>query len=266
MARNAAIAPAATSAPSTSPSSPPTAAAGRTSSRASRCPAAGRRVECGRARRRRWGTGRRRRAARSPRPSWPRAARRRCWCRSGPARAAGPWCRGTWPASASRSPTAGGAAEPARRRPRLPRRTRLLHGSGRRRRPAPAPRAPGTAIAISLNQYWKACTSVIDRMPPATTLSVTTTRDDGDRRPSGGSPVTCCSTRPAPCSCGTRYSQAMTRPARWHSAAHRREPQPDLREVRHRVRTGAAQRRGHEQLQREVAGGEPDRVPQHRGR
>ncbi len=32
----------------------------------------------------------------------------------------------------------------------------------------------GSAIAITLNQYCSACTRVIDRIPPATTFSVTT--------------------------------------------------------------------------------------------
>ena len=62
----------------------------------------------GRARRRGWGAGRTGRPGRA-RPGWSGGPRRRPgWCRSGPARAAGPWCRGTWPGSASRWRTARG--------------------------------------------------------------------------------------------------------------------------------------------------------------
>ena len=61
----------------------------------------------------------------------------------------------------------------------------------------------GSAMATTLNQYCSACTRVMDRIPPATTLSVTTsaTTTTPTQR---GRPVTSRSTRPAPCSCGTR--------------------------------------------------------------
>ena len=38
---------------------------------------------------------------------------------------------------------------------------------------SPSRASAGTAMAVSLSQYWKACTNVIDRMPPATTLVMT---------------------------------------------------------------------------------------------
>ena len=47
------------------------------------------------------------------------------------------------------------------------------------------------------------------------------------------------------------------------SLRSRREPQPQLAEVGQGERARAAQRRGHEEQQRQVAGGEPDRVPEH---
>ena len=61
----------------------------------------------------------------------------------------------------------------------------------------------GTASAINLNQYWNACTSVIERIPPATTFAVTTSAT-ATMPTHRGRPVTCCSTRPAACNCGTR--------------------------------------------------------------
>jgi hypothetical protein len=59
-----------------------------------------------------------------------------------------------------------------------------------------------------LPQYWNACTSVIARMPPPSTL--TTTMAVTIRPPNhGGRPVIVVSVRPADCSCGTRYSTPM---------------------------------------------------------
>ena len=61
----------------------------------------------------------------------------------------------------------------------------------------------GTAIAPSLNQYCTACTSVTERIPPATTLRVTTTVT---RSPPThvGAPVRLRRASPAPCSWGSR--------------------------------------------------------------
>ena len=47
------------------------------------------------------------------------------------------------------------------------------------------------------------------------------------------------------------------------SLRSRRRAEPDLAEVGQGERARAAQRRGHEQQQRQVAGGEADRVPEH---
>src|SRR5688572_30836514 len=60
----------------------------------------------------------------------------------------------------------------------------------------------GAAIATSLSQYWKACTKVIDRMPPAatTTPTMTATASAPTQR---GSPVVMPTVRAAPWSCGT---------------------------------------------------------------
>ena len=61
----------------------------------------------------------------------------------------------------------------------------------------------GTASAVSLSQYWNACTKVIARIPPSATLAVTTAPTSS--APSAyGSPVTVVSVSPAPCNCGTR--------------------------------------------------------------
>jgi hypothetical protein len=52
-------------------------------------------------------------------------------------------------------------------------------------------------IAVSFSQYCTACTSVMERMPPATTLAMTTT---ATMRPPTqlGAPVTVLRARPAP--------------------------------------------------------------------
>ena len=47
----------------------------------------------------------------------------------------------------------------------------------------PAARTAGISSAVSLSQYWNACTSVMLRMPPATTLTSTTERDHDGARP-----------------------------------------------------------------------------------
>jgi hypothetical protein len=61
----------------------------------------------------------------------------------------------------------------------------------------------GVARAVSFTQYWKACTKVIERMPPAATLITTITATIA--APTWvGAPVTVCTARPAPCNWGSR--------------------------------------------------------------
>ncbi len=73
---------------------------------------------------------------------------------------------------------------------------------------ARASTATGSAIAVSFSQNWKAWTIVIDRIPPATTLSSTMTATS--RAPTQvGAPVTVRRASPAPWNCGSRYSQPI---------------------------------------------------------
>lgn len=74
----------------------------------------------------------------------------------------------------------------------------VVPGSGA---PSPAHTASrmkaGTRSAVSLSQNWKACTKVIDRMPPGLTEASTTsatTREPAQR----GAPIEDCSVTPAP--------------------------------------------------------------------
>ena len=61
----------------------------------------------------------------------------------------------------------------------------------------------GTASAVSLSQYWNAWTKVMLRMPPATTLTSTTTATRAAPT-QVGAPVTARRVSPAPWNCGTR--------------------------------------------------------------
>ena len=61
----------------------------------------------------------------------------------------------------------------------------------------------GIAIAVSLSQYWNACTNVIDRIPPATTL-VMTIAPTATGPSHTGVPSSVLSASPAPWYCGTR--------------------------------------------------------------
>ena len=61
----------------------------------------------------------------------------------------------------------------------------------------------GIASATALNQNPKACTKVIERMPPKVTAAVTT-RPTISTPTHAGAPVSTVSTRPEACSCGTR--------------------------------------------------------------
>ncbi len=58
-------------------------------------------------------------------------------------------------------------------------------------------------------QNWNACTNVIDRMPPLITVSRTTTPVVATPV-QDGSAVSAVSAKPAPCSCGSMYSQQMS--------------------------------------------------------
>ena len=73
---------------------------------------------------------------------------------------------------------------------------------------------------MSLSQYWKACTKVTERIPPPSTVSSTTT-PAATTPVQAGSWVSAVSASPAPCSCGSRYSQPMTSTNPVHS---RRSP------------------------------------------
>ena len=84
----------------------------------------------------------------------------------------------------------------------------------------PSTTSAGTAIAVSLSQYWNACTKVIERIPPPITVSSTTT-PAATTPAQAGSGVSAVSARPAPCSCGSRYSQPMTSTSTVHT---RRSP------------------------------------------
>jgi hypothetical protein len=61
----------------------------------------------------------------------------------------------------------------------------------------------GTVSAKTLSQNWKACTKVIERIPPPSTVASTITPAAATPA-QAGSPVTVFSTRPAPCSWGSR--------------------------------------------------------------
>ncbi len=62
---------------------------------------------------------------------------------------------------------------------------------------------------MSFSQYWKACTAVIARIPPAATMPATST---ATRTPpvQDGRSVTTPSASDAPCNCGTMYSHPIT--------------------------------------------------------
>ena len=160
-------------------------------------------------------------------------------------------------------PQPDGVRQPDRRR--LPDRRR----PGRRRRVGGAVRLPGdssristgTAIAVSLSQNWNAWTNVIERMPPATTLSMTT-------RPttSGADPARGAGDRPQG-QPGALELRQQVEPAdpdheQRGEPPHGARAEPDLGEVRQRVGARAAQRGGDQREQHEVAGRVPDRVPE----
>ncbi len=59
------------------------------------------------------------------------------------------------------------------------------------------------ATAVSLSQYWKACTKVIERIPPATTLVMTIAPTTSGPSQTGV-PRRVFNASPAPWYCGTR--------------------------------------------------------------
>jgi hypothetical protein len=61
----------------------------------------------------------------------------------------------------------------------------------------------GNAIAVSLSQYWNACTTVIERIPLTATPSRTTAATTAAPI-QRGAPVTVCNVSPAPWNCGSR--------------------------------------------------------------
>ncbi len=58
-------------------------------------------------------------------------------------------------------------------------------------------------MAVSLSQYWKAWTNVIERMPPAATVTPTTTATTAAPTHCGA-PVRARRVMPAPWNCGSR--------------------------------------------------------------
>ncbi len=63
--------------------------------------------------------------------------------------------------------------------------------------------AAGSSRAVSFNQYWKACTKVIERIPPEETLSRTT--EPTTTGPTQvGAPTAAARVSPAPWNCGSR--------------------------------------------------------------
>ncbi len=86
---------------------------------------------------------------------------------------------------------------------------RKVAGSANRARGASSPshatvrKSAGTSSAVSLSQYWKACTKVMLRIPPAATAPVSTS---ATTRPpiQSGAPVSISRVRPAPWSWGSR--------------------------------------------------------------
>ena len=88
---------------------------------------------------------------------------------------------------------------------------------------SPSSAIAGMAIAVSFSQYWKACTKVIERMPPATTLVMTmppTTTGPIHT----GMPSRVLSARPAPWYCGTRYTTQITVTTSIATLRSRRDP------------------------------------------
>ena len=111
-------------------------------------------------------------------------------------------------------------------------------------------------------QNWMACANVIERIPPMATATTTTTQTT--RPPAhDGAPVWVARVSPAPRNCGTRYSQPMSTTSTQAASRTAREPSRISAKsgsvYAPERRSGAATRAS----RIEVAGGVPDRVPQH---
>lgn len=90
--------------------------------------------------------------------------------------------------------------------------SRKTAGASKVARGAPSPahaairKKAGTSRAVSFSQYWKAWTKVTERIPPHATATVTTNATTSPPTQCGA-PVRIPSVSPAPCNCGSRYSQ-----------------------------------------------------------
>jgi hypothetical protein len=82
----------------------------------------------------------------------------------------------------------------------------------------------GAAMANSFSQYWNACTTVIARMPPPNTLTITTTATIVAPSHDGVPGRMLFSARPAACSCGTTYRIPMNTTNTAASPRRPREP------------------------------------------
>lgn len=67
----------------------------------------------------------------------------------------------------------------------------------------------GMAMAVSLSQYWNACTKVIDRIPPPTTFTITMSPTP-TAPVQTGAPSRMLRVSPAPWNWGMRYSTQTT--------------------------------------------------------
>jgi len=81
----------------------------------------------------------------------------------------------------------------------------------------------GSASATSFTQYWNACTTVIERIPPPNAFTVTSTITN-TMPTHGGTGMIVDSVSPAPCNCGTRYSTLITTTNTVHSRRNAVEP------------------------------------------
>ena len=61
----------------------------------------------------------------------------------------------------------------------------------------------GMRSAVSFSQYWKACTKVMDRIPPGLTDASTTSATTSEPA-HWGAPIVARSVTPAPWNCGSR--------------------------------------------------------------
>ena len=120
------------------------------------------------------------------------------------------------------------------------------------------------AIAVSFSQYWKACTNVMDRIPPRDDVGDDDAADrqwanpnrhaeQGFQRQTGALILR------------HQVEHADHDDDQHRDLAQPRRAEPELREVRHGVCARPAQRRGDEQQQAQIAGGEADRIPQRVG-